>query len=184
MKQLILKMATVAVFAALPVGINAAEQTEGYVDFGKFTPPSSGQFVEVAVDKPLIALAARLAEKHEPEVAELLRGLKLVQVNVISLSEQNRDQITERIETIRARLTKEGWQRVVSVNNKTESVNVHLKTRGEEAIEGAAVTVIDPKGEAVLVNIVGNFQPEKLAEIGDRLGIGRLKKIAGSIRMD
>jgi hypothetical protein len=39
------------------------------------------------------------------------------------------------------------------------------------------VTVIDGKKEAVLVNVVGNIQPEKLATLGERFDIEPLRKL-------
>ncbi|MBM3839126.1 MAG: hypothetical protein FJ398_14400 [Verrucomicrobia bacterium] len=87
--------------AALSVllSLNAAAQSPppGYVNFGKFAPPTSGEFVEVHVKNNLISMAARLAEKIEPEVAQLLRGLHLVRVNVIGLTEENRADVEKRI---------------------------------------------------------------------------------------
>jgi len=62
--------------ALVGVAIQAENTPPGYVDFGKFSPPTSGgEFVEVHITSNLISMAARLAEKNEPEIAELLRGL-------------------------------------------------------------------------------------------------------------
>ena len=154
----------------------------GYVDFGKFSPSASGgEFVEVHIRSNLIAMVARLAEKTEPEAAELLRGLKLVRVNVIGLNDENRDEIAKRIKTIRSQLDAQGWERIVTAQQKDEDVGVYLKTRGDEAVEGLVITVVDGDHEAVLVNIVGDIKPEKIAEIGDRLNIDPLKKIGQKI---
>src|SRR2546425_43163 len=66
----------------------ADNSSPGYVDFGEFSPPvSGGEFVEVHIRSNLIAMVARLAEKNEPEVAELLRGLQLIRVNVVALDD-------------------------------------------------------------------------------------------------
>jgi len=65
----------------------------------------------------------------------------------------------------------------VAVQKKGEDVGVFLKTRGEETIEGLVVTVLDGRKEAVLVNIVGDIKPEKIAVVGEKLNIDPLKKI-------
>lgn len=164
--------------ATVTTPLLAADPSDGFVDFGKFTPPSGGgQFVEVNIKSSLIGLAARLAENAEPEVASLLRGLHAVRVNVIGLDDTNRAELGERLIRIRTELESKGWERIVTVQEKGQEVGVYLKQRGEEAIEGVVVTVLEANKEAVLVNVVGDIRPEKLAVIGEKFGIEPLKKI-------
>jgi hypothetical protein len=84
----------------------------------------------------------------------------------------------DRVKQIRADLDAKGWDRVVSVQQKKDDVAVFLKTRGEEAIEGLVVTVLDGDKEAVLVNIVGDIKPEQVALLGEKLKLDPLKKFA------
>src|SRR5437667_8634098 len=80
MKKVIRDTVALAVLSAFAsVGICADNPPAGYVDFGTFSPPASGgEFVEVHIKSNLISMVARLAEKSEPDVAELLRGLQLI----------------------------------------------------------------------------------------------------------
>ena len=166
----------------LGVAIQAENTPPGYVDFGKFSPPSSGgEFVEVHITSNLISMVARLAEKNEPEIAELLRGLHRVRVNVIGLDDGNRAEMETRVKKIRSDLDAQGWERIVTAQKKDEDVGVYLKTRGEEAVEGVVVTVIESNREAVFINIVGNIKPEKIAVIGERFNIEPLKKIGQAV---
>jgi len=181
MKYLTRHTPGIAVLFAV-INLHAAEPAPGYIDFGKFTPSASGgEFVEVHIKSNLIAMVARLAEKSEPEAAELLRGLQLVRVNVIGLTDENRDEMEKRIKAIRSKLDAQGWERIVTAQQKDEDVGVYLKTRGTEAVEGLVITVLDGKREAVLVNIVGDIKPEKIAVVGERLNIEPLKKIGEKI---
>src|SRR5436309_6854229 len=154
MKQLICRaLAPAVTVAALSLHVCAADTPPGYVDFGKFSAPASGgEFVEVHVKSNLIAMAARLTEKNEPQVAELLRGLQDVRVTVIGLDDDNRAEIQKRIKKIRSELDAQGWERVVTAQKKDEDVGVYLKMRGAEAVEGIVVTVMEANREAVLVN--------------------------------
>ena len=183
MKDFMRRTLVLAALSALTsFGARAADNPPGYVDFGKFTPPSSGgEFVEVHIKSNLIAMVARLAEKSDPDVAELLRGLQLVRVNVVGLDDGNRGEMEKRVKNIRAELDSHGWERVVTAQQKDQDVGVYLKTRGQEAVEGLVVTVIDGNHEAVLVNIVGDIKPEKIAVIGEKLNIEPLKKIGKEI---
>lgn len=159
-----------------------AANLPGHVDFGKFAPSDSGgEFVEVNIQSNLISMVARLAEKSEPDAAELLRGLKLVRVNVIGLNDDNRAEMAKRIKAIRSELDSKGWERVVTAQKKDEDVGVYIKTRGDEAVEGLVVTVIDGNREAVFINIVGDLKPEKIAMVGERLNIEPLKQVGQAI---
>jgi hypothetical protein len=169
-----LGLAALAVSLVLP--LQAADST-GYVDFGKFSPPQSGgQFVEVNIRENLIAMVAKLAAAQEPEVAELVGGLKRIRVNVIGLDDANRDEIGDRVRSLSEELDRQGWERIVTAQTGTESVNVFLKTRDQEAVEGIVVTIVQGDKEAILVNVVGDIRPEQIAVLGERFDIEPLKK--------
>ena len=184
MKKVIRDTVALAVLSAFAsVGICADSPSAGYVDFGKFSPPASGgEFVEVHIKSNLITMAARLVEKSEPDVAELIRGLQLIRVNVIGLDDGNRAEIEKRVKKIRSELDAQGWERIVTAQKKDEDVSVYLKTRGSDAVEGLVVTVIEGNREAVLINIVGDIKPDKIAVIGERLDIEPLKKAGEALK--
>jgi beta-lactamase superfamily II metal-dependent hydrolase len=167
-----------AVLAGTSLSLCLAAERDAQVDFGPLTFPSSGgECVEVRINRNLIAMAARLAEHQEPEAAELLRGLQSVHVSVVSLDDSNREATLGRIASVRAQLDTGGWDRVATVKQGQEDVQVFLKTRGEEAIEGVVVTVIERGQEAILVNVVGDLRPEKIAVLGERFNIEPLRKL-------
>lgn len=173
----------VGALAALALTTLAADPSPALIDFGKFTPPrSGGEFVEVNLRSNLISMAARIAEKAEPEVAGVLRGLELVRVNVIGMDTANRTEVLERVQAIRAQLDSKGWERIVTAQQQNEDVAIYLKTRGEEAVEGLVVTVIEGDREAVLVNVVGDIRPEKLAVLGERFDLEPLKRVGAATK--
>lgn len=161
----------------------ADDPLPGQVDFGQLRPPEGGgQFVEVNINTALLSIAARVTEKQEPDVAELLRSLKSVRVNVIGLTDANRAELGERISKLRTELDGHGWNRIVTVQEAKQEVGVYVKQRGEEAIEGIVITVIEGNKEAVLVNVVGDIKPEKIALLGERLNIEPLKKAGKAVK--
>src|SRR5216117_828346 len=183
MKNVFSHTLALAVVSAGIITVRADNTPPGYVDLGKFSPPSSGgEFVEVHIKNNLISMVARLAEKEEPEVAELLRGLQLVHVNVIGLNDENRAEMEKRVKKIRSELDAQGWERVVTAQKNDEDVGVYLKTRGADAVEGVVITVIEGNREAVLINIVGDIKPDKIAVIGERLDIEPLKKAGEALK--
>jgi len=182
MKKITRGILGLALGGALMVGVFAAETDRpGQVDFGKLVPSAHGEFVEVNISGNLLGIAARLAAKQEPDVAELLRGLQSVRVNVLGLDDLNRSVTDERIKTLRTELDAKGWERVVTVKEKAQDVGVFIKTRGQETVEGLVVTVIEGNQQAVLVNIVGAIQVEQIAKLADKLHLDPLKKVAEAI---
>lgn len=159
------------------IDLNAQAQPPGYVDFGKITELAAESTVDIHLKGPLLSMAARIIDKSETEAAELLRNLKLVRVNIFKLDDKNRGEIEKRIKGVRASLEADKWEPIVSVRDKKDDVGIYIKMRGEEAIEGLVVTVIESKGEAVFINIVGDIKPEQLGMVADKLNIDPLKKI-------
>jgi hypothetical protein len=179
MKPLI-TIALIAV-AALTLASNASAAEAlppGQVDFGTFAPPKGdGEFVEVNLSPAMIGLASRLVEKDQPEVAQVLAGLKLVRVNVIGLSDDNRSELHSRAQKVREDLASKGWERVVTAQQKNQDVSLYLKITGEGAVQGMAAVIFDNKEHAVFVNIVGDIKPDQIAMLGEKLHIDPLKQL-------
>lgn len=173
----------IAPLLAIPTAILGASSTEvrdlpGYVDLGSFAPAESGgEFVEINLGPALIRFAAKVAAIDEPEVAELLDKIDSVRVNVIELDDLNRDEMRERADDITAKLANDEWEKVVTVYEDHEDVNIFAKTAPDGAIQGLTVVVIDGDHEAVFVNIVGNILPDEIAVVAQGLDIGPLKNL-------
>lgn len=167
---------------SLAGGAFAESTPAGFVDFGKFTPSSSAdQFVEVKLGTSVIQLASKLTKKHEPDVAELLKNVHSVRVNVVGLGDDNREQTTQKLQTIRADLEGKGWERIVNAQEKNQDVSVFLKTRNADTVEGVVVTVIENNREAVFVNVVGDVKVDQLVTLGDKLNLEPLKQVGAAV---
>ncbi len=174
-------IAATAVSVCLTGSPRAESLPPGQVDFGDFAPPSKGgQFVEVNIPSSLIAMAARFVEKHEPDVAQVLKGLQLVRVNVVGCDDQNRTELQERAQKVRSELNQKGWERLVMARNQGQDVSVYVKTQDKDTVQGLVVIAVDASNQAVFVNIVGDIKPDKLAMLGDKLNIEPLKKLGGA----
>lgn len=175
-------LAALTLAALTQIHSQAADRPAGFVDFGNLAPDTSGsEFVEVNINNTLISMVGRFAAKEEPEIAGLLKGLHSIRVNVIGLNNGNRDDLASRIKEIRGKLDTGGWERIVTAQQKNQDVGIYLKTRGEDAVEGIVVTVLDGRKQAVLINIVGDIRPDMLGVIGDRFNIDPLKDVSRSL---
>jgi hypothetical protein len=172
-------IAAAIVSLALTTAVSAADTEAGAIDIGQLMPSAKGQFVEINLSPAMLKFAARIAAKQEPEAADLIRNLKSIHVNVVGMDDSNRAATVDKIESVRRKLEGDGWTKMVTVrdHDKGDNVDVHVKQHGEEAIDGLVVTVIDHKGEAVFVNIVGNINADQLAVIADKFDIEPLRRI-------
>jgi len=172
-------LAAATLSLALTTFASAAETQSGAIDIGQLMPSAKGEFVEINLSSAMLKFAARIAARQEPEAAELIRNLKSIRVNVVGLDDTNRDSTIEQIEGVRRKLEAQGWTKMVTVREKNggDNVDVHVMQRGEEAIDGLVVTVLDKKGEAVFVNIVGNINADQIAQIADKFDIEPLRKV-------
>jgi hypothetical protein len=180
-KVLSLALPLLLATSALGPVAHAEDQPPGAVDVTRFFPADlDGGRVSIDLQGALLTLAAQVAKQQEPEAADMLSGLKQVRVNVVDLKKNDAAALTKSIASGRKSLEDSGWSKIVSVDdgNKGDNVAIHVKTKGEESIEGLCITVIGSDKEAVFVNLVGDFKPEKLAKLGAALDIPGLKKAA------
>lgn len=177
MKNLLKTSAAVAALALVTSTFAGIKDEPGYVDFGKFTAGKGETFVEVNVPAALIKFAAKVSAKQEPEAAELLANIKHVRVNVIGTTDKNREETFARMSRVREELAGRGWERIVTAQDKGDDVAIFTKLNADETIEGLVVTVMDKRGEAVFVNVVGRIEAEQLARLAENLDIEPLRKV-------
>jgi hypothetical protein len=164
---------------ALVAAVRGAESEPGYVDFGQLMPSAKGEFVEVNLSTGMLKFAAKLVAHEEPEAAELIAGLKRIRVNVIGMDDSNRAGTMQTIDSVRSKLESQGWTKMVTVREKNDgdNVDIHVKQRNEDTIDGLVITVVDHKGQAVFVNIVGNINADQISKVADKLDIEPLRRI-------
>lgn len=166
------------VSAAMLVSASAADEP-GYVDIGQLAPSAKGEFVEINLSPALLKFAARIAKHHEPDAAEIVGDIKRIRVNVVDLDDGNRAATIAKIEDVRAKLESQGWTRMVTVREAEggDNVAVFAKMQSEDAIDGLVVTVIDRRGQAVFVNVVGNISADKIGALAEKYDIEPLRKV-------
>ncbi len=141
-----------------------ARASDALVTFDDMPAASSGQVVDINLPHSLLVVAALATDKSDHETAELLRHLQSVRVNVVKLDAGNRAEAIEHIRRVRESL--KDWRKVVSVRQPNgEDVDIRMKCRADDTIEGFVITVIQPDQNAVFINVVGDLKPDQLGRI-------------------
>ncbi len=151
----------------------------GYVNFGNLTSfMKSDNVTEVNVEGYLMKMISNLTEKSDPELSNMLRGLKLIKVYSFDANAKNSDQLMSKIDKIDNLLTSKDWDRIVKVRSDKENTNVYIKTTPDQkTIVGLVVTSLQKDGESAFVNIVGDIDMDALGRLGSKFDIPSLENI-------
>ncbi len=150
----------------------------GYVDFGSFTQfENSTGVTEVTLDEELLSTIAEISPDDDPNIMEVLKGLKLVKANVYEVDDKNRKDLKSKINLIDSKLTGTDWKRIVRSKKEDELANVYVKQNSKKQIVGLVVTSLEKSGEAAFVNIVGTIDLKTIGKLGKKFDIPQLEGI-------
>jgi hypothetical protein len=176
-------LAAATLSLAFAASLHAADEQPGFVDIGQLMPSGQGKFVEVNLSPAILKFASRIAKAQDEDAADIVGDIQRIRVNVVGLDDKNRAANVEKIEAVRAKLEGQGWTRMVTVReHDRDDVAIFAKMKGEDVIEGLVVTVIDHKGEAVFVNIVGSIKADKIAALAEKYDIEPLRKLKVKVK--
>jgi len=157
----------------------------GFVDFTALNVfGDQGPEVEVFLDRGLIAMVGSMSKRKDPALSEMLSKLLQIRVQTFAIRDEKRSEIEAKTKEMAKKLESKGWQTFVRVNDKKDGSQtyVYMKPRGN-VFEGLVVMNVDPNDDASFVNIVGEIDPEKLGELGEKFNIGDLDSLGSEIRL-
>jgi hypothetical protein len=151
--------------AAVASAQQAVEQLPGYFpleDLALFA--EGGVEVDVDIQGPMIQMMAAATEEQEPEFGELASQLQRIRVRVGELRGDDQSGVAAEFDRAIGQLEAAGWKAMVRVDEGDELVRVFVK-QSSDRIYGLAVIVDDGNEEGVLVNIVGDLDPELVGRV-------------------
>ncbi len=147
---------------------DALKDFPGYVDFGELNSMFGEPSVQIAVAGSLLGLVSALTASEDPEAAALLRRLHGVRVSVFENPVMSEGTV-DYVKTISSRLSKQGWESVVTVNSDDEQVRIFMKFNNSN-VEGITVMALE-QDEAVFVNVIGSIKPDELGKVMENFDI-------------
>lgn len=155
----------------------ALRKLPGYVDFGAWTGFKAAlSTVEVYIKDPILALIARLTRDEDSELSNLLSSLRLIRVQTYSLDVSDTEKIKIRVGEIRKKLERDKWEIVVRARERDEQVHVYIKST-KDKINGLVIMAVEYGDEVAFVNIVGEFDLNSIAKLGDKFDIPGLDSL-------
>lgn len=176
-----------ALLALCLQGVQAAELKDnpGYLSLDRLAGITGREpSVEVTLNGPVLKMLLQLPVEYDDDAAQAVELLKVVDhilVRVFPLDEGRADDILRFLNDTSATLEAEQWTRIVRVREDGDSVDIHVKLSPDgENLNGLTVMAVEDEGrnpEVVFVNIVGNFNPAYLANIGEQFDIDYLNDV-------
>jgi hypothetical protein len=148
----------------------------GYVDMDAMEAWFGEEpFLFVSVKGVLLDLVAEASSIEDPDLADLLRKLKAVEVRGYKNGGIDLKEVRGRISAFTRDLERKGWEAAVRVRDEGEQVDLLMRSDGK-AIAGLMIVVAKDDDEMVLVNIVGDIEPSQIARLGRKFDIDELER--------
>ena len=143
-------------------GITAPRSSEGYADLDSLGMLDTDRVISLSIGPTLLHFAAKYVD-DDPEVRELLRSLDGVRVRVYEV-DGDAQNVAVRMDSMSTNLQQDGWEPVMLVREQDQQVHMLMRMVDGE-IRGMTVLVLDGDSEAVIVNLMGEIQPDQFSDV-------------------
>lgn len=143
-------------------GLMAPRGDDGFADLDSLGMGDTDRTLALSIGPTLLNFAARHVD-NDPEAEALLRGLDGVRVRMYAIDGDG-ERVARRLERMSRKLQNEGWEPVALIREPGEQVHMLVKSR-QDRILGLVVMVCDSAEEVVLVNLMGDLQPQMFGDV-------------------
>ena len=154
---------------------------QGYLNFNDIPGIDAPPSVQIDLNQTTLGFIIAAAEGADPAAADALRGIANVRLRVFE-TVADPEEFLAFIDDTSGALERDGWQRVVYVEDDGSKVRVYMQFQEDSSASGITVMVGDGDDSAVLVNISGLIDPQKLGQVMRTVGAGEfMDGIAGDV---
>jgi len=143
-------------------GLTAPRSSEGYADLESLGMRDTDTVMTLSIGPSLLHFAASHVD-DDPEVRDLLRGLDGIRIRIYEIN-GDASRVASRIHLMSSNLQDDGWDSVLLVRQEDEATHMLIKIVDQQ-ICGMTVLVSDGDSEAVIVNLMGEIQPEQFGDV-------------------
>jgi hypothetical protein len=120
--------------------------------------------------------AAGGRNSSDADLSGLVSGLKAISVRSFTFDKPDMYSTAD-VERILAQVNVPGWKKVISVREKGEHVEIHMRENTED---GGLLIVTEEPRELTIVNIAGRINMDQLRQLQGHMGVPNLQGIVGS----
>jgi hypothetical protein len=143
-------------------GLMAPSHNEGFADLSSLGVQDTDRVMSISIGPTLLRFAANFID-DDPEIRDLLRSLDGVRVRIYEI-DGDPSKVATRIVNMSDNLQADGWEPVVLIRERNEETHMLMRMSGNQ-IRGMTVLTSDGHSEAVVVNLMGDIQPEQFGEV-------------------
>jgi hypothetical protein len=139
--------------------------------------------VDITLDGDMLKSATHMLggagggrHSSDADVSGLVSGLKAISVRSFTFDKPGMYS-PEEVERILAQVNVPGWKKVISVREKGEHVEIHMR---EDTEDGGLLIVTEEPQELTIVNIAGKINMDQLRQLQGHMGVPNLQGIVGS----
>ncbi len=137
--------------------------------------------VDITLDGDMLRSATHMmgagGGRHsaDTDVSSLVAGLKAITVR--SFTFEKPDMYSQQaVDGVLAQVDAPGWKKVISVREKGERVEIHMR---ENAEDGGLLIVSEEPKELTIVNIAGRINMDQLRQLQGHMGVPNMPGIVG-----
>ena len=143
-------------------GFTAPRSSEGFADLDSLGVMDTDIVMTISLGPAILRFAAAHVD-DDPEVKQLLKGLDGVRVRIYEIN-GDASRVAERMGGMSDKLAGDGWEPVMLIREDDEEAHM-LVRMVDSNIVGLTVLVSDGDSEAVVVNVMGDIQPEQFSDM-------------------
>lgn len=163
MGRLIIFLAVALSLLTTACGITAPRSSDGYADLDSLGLRDTDRVISLSIGPALLRFAARHIDDDEPEVRELLRSLDGVRIRIYEV-DGDATRVAGRMDRMSRDLQQDGWEPIMLVRQEDEQAHMLVRVV-DGRMCGMTVLVLDGESEAVVVNLMGDFEPEQFGRM-------------------
>lgn len=151
-----------ATLALAGCGLTAPRSNDGFADLDSLGIADTDRVLTLSVGPALLRFAANHIE-DDPEAEALLRSLDGVRIRIYEI-DGDAGRVLARMGRMSDELQADGWEPVMLVRSEGEQAHMLLKVVDEQ-IRGMTVLVCDGESEAVVINLMGEIEPQQFGGV-------------------
>lgn len=156
-------LAAALLLSVAACGITAPRSNEGYADLESLGMFDTDRVISLSIGPTLLRFAANHIDDDEPEVRDLLRSLDGIRIRVYEV-DGDAERVAGRMQRMSTRLQEDGWEPVMLIRQSDEQAHMLLRMEGDQ-ICGMTVLLLDGEDEAVVINLMGEIQPQQFSDV-------------------
>jgi len=171
--------------AVLPVLAVAQSGRLVIPDFNDLAKKAT-ETVDITLDGDMLKSASHFmgasgyGRSGDTDVSGIVNGLKAISVRSFTFDKPDMYSAGE-VEAVLAQVNAPGWKKVVSVREKNERVEIHMR---ENADDGGLLILTEEPQEFTIVNIAGRINMDQLRHLQGRMGVPNMPGIIGDAASD